>query len=482
MRYSVLGAGSWTELTGTTAVSRTIPAGTLTAGQTYEVQVCTKGDHASFGAWSASTLVQALAAPAVTITAPTGPTLASSRLTATWAYLDPQGAPQAAWLATLLDDSSTIIEQHAGTGPTSTVDFAAALADATEYTVTVAVESGYGLWSSVASVTVTTALVYPPAPTLDLIYHPDTSRIGEQVLGNSAVRAVVAGAEGSQRLINLKGIDMLAGYSPLKTTGWGIITQTPTANPLAALNGLMLQTLKYTIPLLLLTLLAVWWLSRRIAQPLWHLANIVKNWSAPYALEKLGEVRAHYFEAEQLKQSIIEGLMLIQQQLGKLSRESLTDPLTGLDNRRGLRLAIDNLQSRQRPFSVITLDIDHFKQVNDQFGHDLGDQVLLHLAAQMRACTRNDVLLCRSGGEEFVILLPDMDLDSASALGERLRERMANSPSPIGTPVTISLGVAYASAGKHSPAQVLKLADQALYQAKKQGRNRLVAAQLAEFF
>lgn len=131
---------------------------------------------------------------------------------------------------------------------------------------------------------------------------------------------------------------------------------------------------------------------------------------------------------------------------------------------------------------MITLDIDHFKQVNDQFGHDLGDQVLLHLAAQMRACTRNDDLLCRSGGEEFVILLPDMDLDSASALGERLRERMANSPSPIGTPVTISLGVAYASAGKHSPAQVLKLADQALYQAKKQGRNRLVAAQLAEFF
>ncbi len=315
-----------------------------------------------------------------------------------------------------------------------------------------------------------------------LIYHPDTSRIGEQVLGNSAVRAVVAGAKGSQRLINLKGIDMLAGYSPLKTTGWGIITQTPTATPLAALNGLMLQTLKYTIPLLLLTLLAVWWLSRRIAQPLWHLANIVKNWSAPHALEKFGEVRAHYFEAEQLKQSIIEGLMLIQQQLGKLSRESLTDPLTGLDNRRGLRLAIDNLQSRQRPFSVITLDIDHFKQVNDQFGHDLGDQVLLHLAAQMRACTRNDDLLCRSGGEEFVILLPDMDLDSASALGERLRERMANSPSPIGTPVTISLGVAYASAGKHSPAQVLKLADQALYQAKKQGRNRLVAAQLAEFF
>lgn len=177
VRYSVLGAGAWTELTGTTAVSRTIPAGTLAAGQTYEVQVCTKGDHASFGDWSASTLVQALAAPAVTITAPTGPTLASSRLTATWAYLDPQGAPQAAWLATLLDDSSTIIEQHAGTGPTSTVDFDAALADATEYTVTVAAESGYGLWSSVASVTVTTALVYPPAPTMDLIYHPDTADV-----------------------------------------------------------------------------------------------------------------------------------------------------------------------------------------------------------------------------------------------------------------------------------------------------------------
>lgn len=315
-----------------------------------------------------------------------------------------------------------------------------------------------------------------------LIYHPDTARIGEHVMANPAVHAVVSGAEGSQRLINLKGIDMLAGYSPMKTTGWGIIAQTPTEIPLAMLNGLMLQTLKYTVPLLLLTLLAVWWLSGRIARPLWHLATLVKNWHAPDTLDLLHQVRARYFEADQLRHSIAEGISIIQQQLGKLSRESLTDPLTGLDNRRGLRRALDQLQARQRPFSVITLDIDHFKQVNDQFGHDLGDQVLLHLSAQMRACTRSDDLICRSGGEEFVILLPDMDLDSASALGERLRERMANSPSPVGIPVTISLGVAYASAGKHSPAQILKLADQALYQAKQQGRNRLVAAQLGEFF
>lgn len=309
-----------------------------------------------------------------------------------------------------------------------------------------------------------------------LIYHPDSTRIGEGVSANAAVKQVTDGKEGALRLINLKGVDMLAGFAPMKSTGWGIVAQTPTTSTLSVLNDLMLDTLLQTVPLSILTLLGIWWLSWWISHPLRKLAENVKTWEESEALERFRNIKTWYFEADQLKLSIIKGLSLLQARLGKLNRDNITDPLTGLNNRRGLRLALDRLLTAGKALSVIALDIDHFKDVNDRYGHDVGDQVLKHLAEHMRECFRAGDVMCRAGGEEFIVLLPELEIEAAHKIAERLRLSMASQPSPSGEVVTISLGVAYMPKGNSSIDTALRASDAALYKAKNQGRNCVVSA------
>lgn len=122
------------------------------------------------------------------------------------------------------------------------------------------------------------------------------------------------------------------------------------------------------------------------------------------------------------------------------------------------------------------MDIDHFKQVNDQFGHDAGDRTLQFLASQMRKVARASDVLCRSGGEEFMMLLPDTELEDAARVAERLRRLMEESVTTAGRPVTLSFGVAHYPQTNSFPEKVLKAADEALYRAKEQGRNRVELA------
>ncbi|WP_163274498.1 GGDEF domain-containing protein, partial [Enterobacter hormaechei] len=91
---------------------------------------------------------------------------------------------------------------------------------------------------------------------------------------------------------------------------------------------------------------------------------------------------------------------------GTLNRASRTDPLTGLLNRRGLQQALDALQVQGIPFASLALDIDRFKSINDSYGHDVGDNAIVHIADQMRRYSRDSDILCRAGGEEFLLLLP----------------------------------------------------------------------------
>ncbi|MFD2407060.1 GGDEF domain-containing protein [Azorhizophilus paspali] len=149
-------------------------------------------------------------------------------------------------------------------------------------------------------------------------------------------------------------------------------------------------------------------------------------------------------------------------------------PLTGLVNRRGQQFALKRWQEQQQPFAVIALDIDHFKQVNDNHGHDVGDQVLQHVSHLMDSVSRSSDLVCRSGGEEFVLLLPETSLEAATQVAERLRGLISHTQAPTGAFVTISAGVAHWPGSASSVPTVLKLADEALYRAKRNGRNRVV--------
>lgn len=163
---------------------------------------------------------------------------------------------------------------------------------------------------------------------------------------------------------------------------------------------------------------------------------------------------------------------------------AVTDGLTGLSNRRyldgHLKLLFNRAMARGRPLSICLTDIDRFKQVNDTYGHDAGDDVLREFAARVRSTVRGADLACRYGGEEFVVVMPDTSLDVAAAVAERLRERIESKPFQLRTStaelnVTASMGIATIMPGIETPEQLLKQADRALYQAKNTGRNRVVA-------
>ncbi|HEY5637434.1 MAG TPA: GGDEF domain-containing protein [Burkholderiales bacterium] len=167
----------------------------------------------------------------------------------------------------------------------------------------------------------------------------------------------------------------------------------------------------------------------------------------------------------------------------RLVRSALTDPLTGLSNRAGFEREFERELSRiarkGTPFSVVMFDLDHFKQINDRFGHAAGDKALRFFADLLARTVRTHDVAARYGGEEFVLLMPGTERAEALHVAGRVRERLAARPVDVGrdqVPLTVSGGVAtYGEQGKDFDA-LLKAADDALYAAKSAGRNRMVAA------
>ena len=174
---------------------------------------------------------------------------------------------------------------------------------------------------------------------------------------------------------------------------------------------------------------------------------------------------------------------LLRAKLDQGMEMAITDALTGLHNRRYMEGHLSTLvtQSIQngRSLSVLVADIDFFKSVNDTYGHDAGDAVLREFAARFRRNTRGIDLACRLGGEEFVIIMPDTDLARAMQVGERLRAYIAADTFTINAQtqlrVTASCGIATLERSDDTPETLFKRADNALYTAKRDGRNRVVA-------
>jgi diguanylate cyclase (GGDEF)-like protein len=160
-------------------------------------------------------------------------------------------------------------------------------------------------------------------------------------------------------------------------------------------------------------------------------------------------------------------------------REASIDGLTGLANRRHLDEQLAKVasfsQRKRMPLAVLAIDIDHFKNVNDRYGHGAGDEVLKNVAATLRDVVRASDVVGRSGGEEFLIVLPDTDITCAGLLAERLRSAVGRitTLSPGGESITVTVSVGCASAIGSDPKELVRVADAALYVAKKSGRNRV---------
>ena len=313
-----------------------------------------------------------------------------------------------------------------------------------------------------------------------IIYHPDSTRVGNQVNNNDAINQISLGESGKMPLINSQGREMLAGYAIVPSTGWGIVAQRPKAATLAPLNDLMRSVLYKTLPIAILMLLLIWWSARRIASPLRQLANGARDMDRPETADKIQSVKSWYFESHELKKAMLKGIDLLQRNITKLREDVNTDPLTGLGNRRHLEAAITAFQAQETPFAVLAIDIDHFKKVNDNFGHDAGDKVLKQLARQMRDVSRANDVPCRVGGEEFLLLLPGAPLHSAAQVAERLRALVEHTELPVVGRITISLGVAHWPDSDDDMQAVFKQADAMLYAAKRGGRNRVEVAATVE--
>ncbi len=162
---------------------------------------------------------------------------------------------------------------------------------------------------------------------------------------------------------------------------------------------------------------------------------------------------------------------------------AVTDQLTGLFNRRFLATQLPGLVQRATcggdPCAVMLVDLDHFKQINDAYGHDIGDEVLKEFSARLASNTRPIDFACRMGGEEFVVVMPNTTGDTACLAAERLRRHIAAAPFSVSGPpgvldVTVSVGVAQTESPEDTAETLIKRADEGLYEAKHQGRNRVV--------
>lgn len=308
-----------------------------------------------------------------------------------------------------------------------------------------------------------------------LLFHPDKDRISEDVSANKVVQDLIRGNSGQERVVKLNGEEVLAGYSSVPANGWGVVRVSRHSVMHDELNMHLKSILWYIVLPFGILLLTVIMVARELARPFVYLANLVSKIGKEKV--EIPERKPHWNrEADLLTKTILLALKDIQKQTDQLTQEAKTDSLTGLTNRRSFEATMDHWIAARESFSLIILDVDKFKYVNDTFGHLAGDEVLKKVAQVILDSVRPVDICCRYGGEEFVILLEKTTVKDAFMVAERVRRSVERGDVSTLTPITVSQGIAHFPAHAQSSDELFHMADQALYQAKKTGRNQTVVA------
>jgi diguanylate cyclase (GGDEF)-like protein len=273
----------------------------------------------------------------------------------------------------------------------------------------------------------------------------------------------------------------------IRNGDWVLVGEVPEAE----ITSQVVRYLQYLAVVSLASLLAGALLLRRTASSIQTPLRLLTSYSEAlrqgrYNLPKHDETMSRAtIEMRALYESFLLMAREMESSLLRLKELSGTDQLTGLANRRTLettgRTLVEACQRGNRPCACIMVDIDHFKAVNDGFGHNAGDKVLAEVARRMAAACRGSDLCARFGGEEFSIIAPNADEDSAYKLGERIRMAVASEVFDLGANLrvqcTVSVGVSQLSrepeVGKAHLEDMLARADRALYYSKQQGRNQV---------
>jgi len=307
-----------------------------------------------------------------------------------------------------------------------------------------------------------------------VLYHPKAPQVGRVMEPAGDVDAALGGAAGSMAVQTPGGPPLLAGYAPVPRAGWAVVTRQPQARALAPLWPMTRAMLLGVIPPALLGLVLILLVANLIARPLRELSAAADDLGAADASARLLRINAWYQDALAIRRAMLASVAMLQQKLGRLDQQAHSDALTGLANRRALARQLDLLEVQGTPYAVLALDIDHFKRVNDTFGHDHGDVALQHVATLLRENARASDLPCRSGGEEFLLVMPDTADTAARQTAERIRAAVETHDIPVVGRVTVSIGVHERGEDDAGASAVLKRADEALYRAKQRGRNRVV--------
>jgi diguanylate cyclase (GGDEF)-like protein len=258
---------------------------------------------------------------------------------------------------------------------------------------------------------------------------------------------------------------------------WLVVAEIPTAEVFRQLHRLRNITLLIMTAMLLAAGAMGYALGIFIVRPLDHLTRGAAKVAAGDLEVDLPVAKGG--EVAYLTEVFNDMVARLRSSRQELERLSVTDPLTGLNNRRHMMEVLDNEVRRSRrldhTFAVLMADVDHFKQYNDEHGHPAGDAVLKRVAGVFNESTRDVDFVARYGGEEFFVLMPEIDAEGAAEAAERIRSAMAQDPS-LGQEVTVSFGVAEFPANGDTGEALISAADSVLYQAKKKGRDQVVVA------
>ncbi|PYE52420.1 diguanylate cyclase [Paenibacillus barcinonensis] len=312
-----------------------------------------------------------------------------------------------------------------------------------------------------------------------LLFHPNVSKIGKNISENTVVRKLLQNKTGKEQYTNLEGANSLAGYYKVPATDWGVVIVSPTKMVYDQLNRQIGLLLLYTsLPFVLLTLVALR-VARRLVQPFVYLANLVQQ--VDKGRTELPVVKPHWNrEVDLLTRTVIGAMASFRNKTDQLVYDARTDMLTGLNNRRTFEEVIQNWIHEHISFAIVVLDIDRFKLINDTFGHSTGDEVLKQIARLIQLSVRPEDVCSRFGGEEFVVLLRNYDSKMAFEIAEHIRISVEKSVLAVDRRVTISAGIAEFPLHARSETELFHLADNALYLAKEEGRNRTIVIQSVE--
>ena len=309
--------------------------------------------------------------------------------------------------------------------------------------------------------------------------------------GTSPQARVARWADGRRYLTAATPLKAIKEASDL---GWRIVARQPAEQAFVEARQTARLALLMGLAAALLASVLAWLAARRLSEDLHALARAASDLEAGTTgasipcTDSSSEVRklsqalirmtGHLLAAHEVMEEKVRLRTLALEAANQtLDQQARTDALTGLLNRRGfaaqMELALAIARRSGRPTSIISVDVDHFKRVNDNFGHDAGDLVLQRLARVLAHRLRTSDVIARLGGEEFVALLPDTDTDGAQVIAQAIVDTFAQQEDPVAGRITVSAGVATLRGSGDSGKEMLRRADAALYKAKRLGRSRV---------